>query len=116
MPTTTKSRATKKSALTDYAVYAPLGAGQFVIEKSRELSRKAWTKAQANSRHVAKGYHGLAVRGERVVDSVRRSRHTKRAAAQAKTARAQVTTALTGIRKSAESAAAATKSAAKKVG
>ena len=40
MATTTKKYDSRK-ALLDYYVYAPLGAGQLVIEKARELSGKA---------------------------------------------------------------------------
>ena len=40
MATTTK-RYDARKAFTDYYVYAPLGAGQLVIEKSRELTSKA---------------------------------------------------------------------------
>jgi hypothetical protein len=123
MPTSTKSRSSTKSggystkkALTDYYVYAPLGAGDLVIEKSRELSRKAWTRALRQRKQLLKAYRDMARRGEKLVASVRRSAYTGRAVDQAKTARSQVKSAVTSIRKTADTTASAAKQAAKKVG
>jgi hypothetical protein len=78
MPTSTKSRYDKsgsctKKALTDYYVYAPLGAGDLVIEKSRELSRKAWTRALRERKQLLKAYRNLARRGEKLVTSIRKT-------------------------------------------
>ena len=46
MATTTK-RYDARKALADYYVYAPLGAGQVLLEKSKELSDKAVQLAQS---------------------------------------------------------------------
>jgi hypothetical protein len=78
MPTSTKSRYDKsrsstKKALADYYVYAPLGAGDLVIEKSRELSRKAWTRALRERKQLLKAYRNLARRGEKLVTSIRKT-------------------------------------------
>jgi hypothetical protein len=94
MPTSTKGRYEKsgssaKKALADYYVYAPLGAGDLVIEKSRELSRKAWTRALRERKELLKAYRNLAKRGEKLV---------------------------TGIRKTGDATASATRAAVKKVG
>jgi 16S rRNA C1402 (ribose-2'-O) methylase RsmI len=116
MPTNTKSRSSTKKALTDYYVHAPLGAGEVLVEKSRELSKKAWTEARKQRKQLMKTYRELAKRGERMVISVRNSAHTRRAVDQAKTARTQVKSAVTSIRKTADATTTATKAAAKKVG
>jgi hypothetical protein len=128
MPTSTKTGYSTKSgssvkrgsstkkALTDYYVYAPLGAGELVIEKSRELSKKAWTRALKQRKQLLKAYRDMARRGEKLVTSVRRSAQTRRAVDQAKTARSQVKSAVSSIRKTADATARATKQAAKKVG
>jgi hypothetical protein len=103
-----------KKALLDYYVYAPLGAGQLVVEKTKELTGKAAGAAKGQRRAFAKAYASLANRGEKLVSSVRRSAYTRRAADQIKTARTQVKGAATSIRKAADSTATATKAAAKK--
>ena len=114
MPTT-KTKYGSRKALLDYYVYAPLGAGQLMMEKSKELAEKAANTAMTQRRSVAKLYTELAQRGERLVSSVRRSAYTKRASDQIKTARVQVKGAATSVRKAAGSTATATKAAAKKV-
>jgi hypothetical protein len=111
-----KRGSSTKKALTDYYVYAPLGAGELVIEKSRELSKKAWTRALKQRKQLLKAYRDMARRGEKLVTSVRRSAQTRRAVDQAKTARSQVKSAVSSIRKTADATARATKQAAKKVG
>jgi hypothetical protein len=116
MPTTTKSGSSRKMALTDYYVYAPLGAGELLVEKTRELSTKAWTGARKQRTQLLKSYQDLAKRGERLVQSISKSAHTRRAVEQAKTARSQVKSAATSIRKTADATATATKAAVKKVG
>jgi len=102
--------------LSDYALYVPIGAGQLVVEKTREASRKAWTMAQKRRKGVLKTYEDLAKRGEKLVTSVRRSAYTRRAIDQAKSARSQMKVAATGVRKTAGATGQAAKSAAKKVG
>src|SRR2546428_3115272 len=116
MPTTTKSGSSTKKALTDYYVYAPLGAGELLIQKTRELSKKAWTGGRKQRKQLLTNYRDLAKRGERLVRSVQKSVYTRRATEQAKTARSQVKSAVTSIRKTADATATATKAAAKKVG
>jgi hypothetical protein len=121
MPTSTKKRYDKsgsstRKALTDYYVYAPLGAGDLVIEKSRKLSKKAWTRALQERKGILKAYRNLARRGEKLVTSVRKSAYTRQAIGQAKTARSQVKSAVTSIRKTGDATATATKAAVKKVG
>ena len=114
MPTT-KTKYGSRKALLDYYVYAPLGAGQLVVEKSKELADMAAETAKVQRRSAAKLYTELAQRGEKLVSSVRRSVYTKRASNQIKTARVQVKGAATSVRKAAGSTATATKAAAKKV-
>jgi len=114
MPTVKTKDGTKK-ALLDYYVYAPLGAGQLVVEKAKKLAGKAAEAATTQRRAFAKAYVGLAGRGKKLVSSVRRSAYTRQAADQIKSARTQVKGAATSVRKAADSTATATKAAAKKV-
>jgi hypothetical protein len=113
MPTAKSKYGTKK-ALLDYYVYAPLGASQLVIEKTKELAGKAAHTAKGQRKAFTKAYSGLATRGEKLVTSVRKSAYTRRAADQIKSARTQVKGAATSVRKAANSSATATKAAAKK--
>ncbi|HEY3211084.1 MAG TPA: hypothetical protein VGL18_15100 [Actinomycetota bacterium] len=113
MPTAKTKYGTKK-ALLDYYVYAPLGAGQLVVEKTKKLAGKAAGAAKSQRRTFVKAYAGLAGRGEKLVSSVRRSAYTRRATDQIKSARTQVKGASTTVRKAAGSTATATKAAAKK--
>jgi hypothetical protein len=114
MPTT-KTRYGPKKALLDYSVYAPIGAGQLLVEKTRELAGKAADTAKGQRKSFVKSYSKLAQRGEKLVSSVRRSANTRRAVDQIKTARTQVKGAATSVRKAAGSTAQASKAAAKKV-
>jgi hypothetical protein len=114
MPTAKSKDGTKK-ALLDYYVYAPLGAGQLVVEKTKELAGKAAEAATTRRRAFTKAYAGLAGRGQKLVSSVRRSAYTRRAAGQMKSARTQVKGAATSIRKAARSTTTGTTAAAKKV-
>lgn len=116
MPTTKKSGDTTKKALTDYYVYAPIGAGDVLVEKSRELSQKAWKQALTQRKQLMKTYQDLAKRGERLVKSARKSAYTRQAVSQAKAARIQVKSAVTSIGKTADAVATPTKAAAKKAG
>lgn len=111
--TTTKSQA-KKSAL-DYYVYVPLGAGQLLIEKSKELSSAAVKIAKSRRMDVTKGYESLAERGEKLASSIQRSVYTKRALDQTDKARQQVKTTVRSIRRAAGATAEATQAAARKV-
>jgi hypothetical protein len=114
MPSTKTKYGTKK-ALLDYYVYAPLGAGQLLVEKTRELAGKAAHTAKGQRKAFVKSYSKLALRGEKLVTSVRRSTYTRQAVDQIKTARSQMKGAATSVRKAAGSTATASKAAAKKV-
>ena len=110
---TTKSQA-KKSAI-DYYVYVPLGAGQLLFEKSRQLSSAAVKIAKGRRKDVTKGYQSLAKRGEKLASSIQRSVYTKRALEQTGKARQQVKTTVRSIRRAAGATAEATQAAARKV-
>jgi predicted Zn-dependent protease len=115
MATTTKKYDTRK-ALADYYVYAPLGAGQLLLEKGKEFSGKAVQFARGQRTDLVKSYQDLAKRGEKLVAGIRRSPYTQRAIDQTKVARSQVKAASTSVRKAATTAAEASRQAAKKVG
>jgi len=110
---TTKSKA-RKSAL-DYSVYVPLGAGQLLIEKSRQFSGQALKVAKGRSKDITKGYESLAKRGEKLASSIQRSVYTKRAIDQTDKARQQVKSSVRSIRRAAGATAEATQAAARKV-
>ena len=112
----TKQSYDTRKVLMDYYVYAPLGAGQLLIEKSKELGVKARKVTKVQRKDVVKTYREMVVRGEKLAGSIGRSAYTKRAIDQAKTARSQVKAATTSVRKAAGTTAEATKQAAKKVG
>jgi hypothetical protein len=114
MPSTkTKSQA-KKSAI-DYYVYVPLGAGQLLIEKTRQLSGAAVTFAKSRTKDLNKSYVSLAKRGEKLASSIRRSVYTKRAIEQTDKARHQVKSTVRTIRRAADATAEASQAAARKV-
>ena len=115
MATTTK-KYDARNALADYYVYAPLGAGQLLLEKGKELSGKAADFALGQRKDWIESYQDLARRGEKIVASIRRSPYTHRAIEQTKVARSQVKAASTSVRRAADTAAEATRQAAKKVG
>ena len=110
---TTKSQV-KKSAL-DYSVYVPLGAGQLLIEKSKQLSGTAVKIVTGRRKDISKGYLSLAKRGEKLASSIQRSVYTKRAVEQTDKARQQVKTTVRTIRRAAGATAEATQAAARKV-
>ena len=112
----TKQSYDTRKALMDYYVYAPLGAGQLLIQKGKELSLKTAEVAKHRRELALKTYRDMVVRGEKLAGSVRRSAYTKRAVEQAKTARTQVKAASTSVRKTVGTTATATRQAAKKVG
>src|SRR2546426_1767350 len=62
-----------REALADYMVHVPLGAGQLLMEKGKELSKKVGSVAQDSGRSVAKTYADLAQRGEKVAKNLRHS-------------------------------------------
>jgi hypothetical protein len=71
--TTTKRGSSTKRGLTaaDSFLYAPLGAGDLLVEKSRELSRKAWARASDQRARLLKSYRQMAQRGEKLVTGLR---------------------------------------------
>ena len=110
---TTKSQV-KKSAL-DYSVYVPLGAGQLLIEKTKQFSGAAVKIAKGRGKDLSKGYVSLAKRGEKLASSIQRSVYTKRAIDQTDKARQQVKSSVRSIRRAAGATAEATQAAARKV-
>ena len=105
-----------RRALLDYSVHVPLGAGQLLVEKARQLFGKAWAIAQSPRETAMQTLLGLAHRGEELTKSIRRSAYTKAAVDQVKIARSQTKAATTSLRKAVGSTATATTAAAKKVG
>lgn len=113
---TTKGKSVPRKTWRDYSLYVPLGAGQLVVEKTRGLMDKAWAVAQSPGTTAVQAYQGLAARGEKLAQSIRRSAYTQTAFEEAKSARSQVRAATTSVRKAAGSTATVAKAAAKKVG
>jgi hypothetical protein len=113
---TTKRKSEPRKAWRDSSVYVPLGAGQLVVERTRDLIGKAWAVAQSPRATAVQAYQGLAARGEKVARSIGRSTYTRTAFEQTRSARSQVKAASTSVRKAAGSTATAAKAAAKKVG
>jgi hypothetical protein len=114
MPATKTKNQAKKSAI-DYYVYVPLGAGQLLIEKTRQLSGAAMTLAKGRTKDVRKNYMSLAKRGEKLASSIQRSVYTKRAIEQTDKARHQVKSTVRTIRRAAGATAEASQAAARKV-
>jgi hypothetical protein len=71
--TTTRKRLNGKRSVPENALYAPIGAGQLLVEKTREASKRAWAFAQKRRTKMRSSYEDLARRGEKLVSSVRRS-------------------------------------------
>lgn len=126
MATTNRKNSAKK-AFTDYYVYVPLGAAQFVVEKAKNISattfgtvRKSATDATEfvrDGRHNFVGvYQDLAKRGKTLASSVGRMAATKRAAEQMKLARSSIRRAAKATTEATKATATATRTAAKKVG
>lgn len=111
--------------LSREAMYATLGAGQLLIEKTRGAAsrmrsygtpsgfRAFWT---ARREAALQTYGELAERGRKLAKRATQSAPAKRAEAQTKVARTQVKAATTSVRKALGANAEATKSAARKVG
>ena len=89
MPTTTTAK-TYAKALADYTVFAPIGAGQLLVEKTRELSTTVGQAAMARQADVLGAYRELAKRGRKVLTGVRTAPATRRAEAKLEAARIQV--------------------------
>jgi hypothetical protein len=116
MATKTRTTTVTTNPYRKYFVYAPIGAGQLLVEKMRELPTAVSQIAVDPRGKVMKAYDGLAKRGEELVSSIRRSAPTQRAVEQARTARSRVKAATTSVGKAVDATAQATRSAAKKVG
>ena len=78
MPAKNSSSDDLRKALADYVVHVPLGAGQLLMEKGKELSKKVGSVAQDSGRSVAKTYADLAQRGEKVAKNLRHSSYARR--------------------------------------
>lgn len=102
--------------MLDYSVYVPLGAGQLVAEKTRDLLGRAWAVAHSPGKTAVRTYQDLAERGERIAGSIRRSAYTRSAFDQTRNARSQVKAASTSLRKAAGTSATAARQAARKIG
>jgi hypothetical protein len=89
MPTTTYAK-TYAKALADYTVFAPIGAGQLLVEKTRDLSTSIGQAAMAREADVLGAYRELAERGRALVKGVRKAPATRRAEAKIDAARIQV--------------------------
>lgn len=93
---------------TDELLYAVVGAGDFAIEKVRNVGRFTDKKT------TQKYYKDFVKRGRALSTSIKNSGPTKRAVAQTKIARSQVKAATTSVSKAASANVKATKSAAEK--
>jgi hypothetical protein len=116
MPTNTKSRKDAAKALSDYYVYAPLGAGQLVFEKAAEVTRLALGAVREKRGDVLGAYRDLAKRGRALVSTVRRSPATRRADQKIDAARVNLRSTVKSARRTGRAttkAARATASAAR---
>lgn len=116
MATTTKNAYDARKAFADYYVYVPLGAGQLLIEKGKELSTWTIDRAKDGRARLMGAYDELATRGRKLSTSIRRSVYTQRAIDQTKNASRQVRRAATSVRQAADSTAQASRAAARKIG
>jgi len=98
MPAKKSSTDGARSALTDYAIHVPLGAGQLLIEKGKELTVKVGTFAQDPRTRVRRTYAELAKRGEKVARDLRHSKLGRRALGQTKAASDTVRKAVIGTK------------------
>ena len=123
----TKRKYPSRHTLTDYYIYVPLGAAQFVAEKARELSGTTVGTVRRNTENVVRfvgggrenvlsTYQDLAKRGKSLASSIGRLSATQRAATQFKTARSSFRRAATATTEATKATATATRAAAKKVG
>lgn len=95
-------------AKTQELIYAVVGAGDFTVEKVREL------RTIADLKETEKVYKDFVKRGRSVSKRIQNSAPTKSAVAQTKTARTQVKAAATSVRKAVRADVKATTSAAAK--
>ena len=90
---------------TQELIYAVVGAGDFTVEKVKDLT---------NLERSKKIYIDFVKRGRTISKRIRNSAPTKNAVAQTKTARSQVKAAATSVRKAVKADLSATTSAAAK--
>ncbi|MGH2748116.1 MAG: hypothetical protein ACRDKB_09355 [Actinomycetota bacterium] len=95
-------------AKTQELLYAVVGAGDFALEKAKNLSRVTDRKT------TAKVYKDFVKRGRSLSTRIKSSGATKKAIAQTKIARTQVKAAATSVTKAVRADTKATKTAATK--
>lgn len=95
-------------AKTQELLYAVVGAGDFALEKAKNLSKVTDRKA------TTKLYNDFVKRGRTLSTRIKTSGATKKAVAQTKTARSQVKAATTSVTKAVKANAGATRAAATK--
>jgi hypothetical protein len=93
---------------TQELIYAVVGAGDFTMEKVRDLS------VVTDRQRTQELYSDFVKRGRTISKRIQNSAPTKNAVAQTKTARAQVTAAATSVRKAVKADVKATQAAAAK--
>ena len=99
MPAKKSSTDSVRKALTDSAIHVPLGAGQLLIEKGKELTVKVGTFAQDPRARVRRTYADLAKRGEKVARELRHSPLGRRTLGQTRAATDTVRRAVGGTPK-----------------
>ena len=62
-----------RKAVADYTIHVPLGAGQLLLEKGKELTVKVGSLSQGPRTRVRRTYADLAKRGEKVAQDLRHS-------------------------------------------
>ena len=93
---------------TQELIYAVVGAGDFTVEKVRDL------RVLTDLRQTQEVYTDFVKRGRTITKRIQSSAPTKNAVAQTKTARSQVKAAATSVRKAVKADAKAATSAAAK--
>jgi hypothetical protein len=93
---------------TQELFYAVVGAGDYTLEKVRNVSKVT------DSKTTKKLYKDFVKRGRTLSTRIKNSAPTKQAIAQTKTARTQVKSAVTSVSKAVNANARATRTAATK--
>jgi hypothetical protein len=93
---------------TQELIYAVVGAGDFTVEKVRDL------RILTDLKQTQEVYSDFVTRGRTISKRIQNSAPTKNAVAQTKTARSQVKAAATSVRKAVRADLKATQSAAAK--
>jgi len=96
-------------------LYAALGTGSFVIDRTKQLGSRISDYANDYRKWVSNNYRDLVKRGEKITTSINRSASVKRAGEQTKQAQARVKGAVTSVRKALGANVEAVQTAAKKV-